>query len=80
MLITSGALFSGPQVLFQDKDSSSMFVLVFHQHLKPNSPRLSCDSMFCLEAGRNVKRKNNTPHHLELRSWTKVLISLVPIH
>lgn len=53
VLTTLRAPLPGPQVLFQDKGSSSVFVLVFHQHLKPSSPRLSWDSVFCLEAGRN---------------------------
>lgn len=42
-----------PEVLFQDKGSSSVFAFVFHQQLKPSSPRLSWGSVFCLETGRN---------------------------
>ena len=58
VLITLGAALPGPGILFQDKGSSSVFVLVFHQHLKPNSARFSPDSMFCLKARRNKKQKN----------------------
>lgn len=48
MLIMLHVLLPGPEVLFQDKGSSSVFVLVLHQHLKPSSPRFSWGSVFCL--------------------------------
>lgn len=62
VLVTLGAPLPGPQVLFQDKGSSSVFVLVFHQHLKPSSPMFYWGFLLCLQARRNKKQ------HLKLRT------------
>lgn len=60
VLIMFCAPLPGPEVLFQDKGFSSVFVLVSHQHLKPSSPTCSWGSVFSLGAERNKKQQNTS--------------------
>lgn len=68
VLIVFCAPLPGPEVLFQDKGSSSVFVLVSHQHSKPSSPTVLGAPCFVWKL-RGIKNNQTTPNqHLELRS------------